>query len=125
MSDATIISSLPPLNAVADGWRARREWLMLGAVLLALAAFVGWSRYSAHQAIETQERARLEAQARAIDENLSRQVYGAWRALESVREDLHYLLSDESGAGRASRRLLALSDAMPGVRTISLLDAQG
>ena len=125
MSDPAIRSSLRPINAVADGRRTRREWLMLGAVLLALAAFVGWSRFSAHQAIETQERARLEAQARAIDENLSRQVYGAWRALESVREDRHYLQSNEGGSGHASRRLVALSDAMPGVRTISLLDAQG
>jgi PAS domain S-box-containing protein len=105
--------------------RARLEWVLLALALLLAAALLAWGRVAAHREVLVQERKRLEVQARAIDENLSRQLIGAWRALESVREDRHYLLSNESADRRASRRLSALSDAMPGVRSIGLVDPDG
>src|SRR3990167_3122690 len=105
--------------------RARLEWGLLALALLLVAALLVWGRVAAHREVLVQERNRLEVQARAIDENLSRQLVGAWRALENVREDRHYLLSNEAADRRASRRLTALSDAMPGVRSIGLVDADG
>ncbi|WP_341892817.1 PAS domain S-box protein [Variovorax sp. YR752] len=105
--------------------RARRDWVLLALGLLLAALLMAWGRVAAHRAVLAQEQARLEVQARAVDSNLSRQLIGAWRALESVREDRHYLLANELADRRASRRLQALTDAMPGVRSFALVDADG
>ena len=111
--------------AAAAARRARRDWLLLALALLAALLLLAWGRTVAYRGVLVQEQVRLEVQARAIDENLSRQLVGAWRALESVREDRHYLLANEAADRRASRRLAALSDAMPGVRALALVDADG
>ncbi|MFT3956447.1 MAG: PAS domain S-box protein [Piscinibacter sp.] len=105
--------------------RARRDWVLLVLALLLAVLLLAWGRLAAYREVLAQEQLRLEVQARAIDENLSRQLFGAWRALESVREDRHYLLANEALDGRASRRLVALSDSMPGVRSFALVDSDG
>ena len=112
-------------DAASASRRRRQEWLLLGVAMLVAAVFVSWGRYAAHRAVDTQERARLEGQARAIDENLSRQLIGAYLALGSVREDHATLWKATELPERASRRLKAMSEAMPGVRTLTLLDADG
>jgi PAS domain S-box-containing protein len=121
-------SDVPRPTQAAPSPGARRvgyEWALFAAVLLAVGIFAAWSRYAALGAIEVQERNRLEVQARAIDENLSRLLVGSYRALRSVREDRNRLWSAQELSERASHRLKALSDAMPGVHTMSMLDAGG
>src|SRR3972149_10925400 len=104
--------------------RYQIEWMLLGTVLLILGGLVGYWLYSERDQIESQEWNRLQMQARVIDENLGRQLKGVNNALAGVRND--YPLSDrKSIAPEASRRLKALADAMPGVRTMLILDADG
>ncbi|MEO5770514.1 MAG: hypothetical protein ABIQ29_00450, partial [Burkholderiaceae bacterium] len=63
-------------------------------------------------------------QARVIADNLARQIEGTSNALDGVRDDLR--LWDRSDLARAAgARLKALNDAMPGVRSMHILDAEG
>ena len=103
--------------------RARQEWLLLVAVLLAMAAFLGWNRWTEWHAIDREQRALLQAQALAIDENLTHQLSGAAAALRALRAELPERPANERAA-YAARRLTALADAMPGVRTMAWLDGQ-
>ena len=62
-------------------------------------------------------------QARVIDENLGQQLKGITAALENVREKVETLPA--SHLPQVSERLKALTDAMPGVRTMLVTDAGG
>jgi PAS domain S-box-containing protein len=104
--------------------RSRREWGLLVGALLALFAYVVWSRYTAWQAVEAQERQRLEVQARVADENLARQLVGAYEALNSAREQVP-VWRPRGLTVAASRELRALADAMPAVGIMTLLDTEG
>ena len=104
--------------------RYRIEWMLLGTALLILGALVGYWVYDERGRVEALERDRLQVQARVIDENLGRQLEGVNNALAGVRND--YSLSNRKSIGAAaSRHLKTLADAMPGVRTMSILDAEG
>jgi len=98
--------------------------MLLGTALLILGALVGYWVYDERGRVEALERDRLQVQARVIDENLGRQLEGVNNALAGVRND--YSLSNRKSIGAAaSRHLKTLADAMPGVRTMSILDAEG
>ena len=98
--------------------------MLLGTALLALGALTGYWLYAERNRVESRERNRLQTQARVIDENLGRQLEGANNALVGVRND--FPVSDRKNMGQAvSRRLKALSDAIPGVRTMLVFDAEG
>ena len=98
--------------------------MLLGTVLLVLGALIGYWLYTERDHVEARERDRLQTQARVIDENLGHQLEGVNNALAGVRND--FPLSDGKNIGPAvSRRLRALSNAMPGVRTMLLVNAEG
>jgi len=104
--------------------RYQIEWVLLGTALLILGALIGYWLYEEHGRVEALERDRLQVQARVIDENLGHQLEGVNNALAGIRNDLPRLDSRNIGPA-VSRRLKALSDAMPGVRTMLLVDAEG
>ena len=63
-------------------------------------------------------------QARVVDDNVGQQLDGMYRALASVRDE--FLATPvHSVSTLLSVRLKALSDAIPGVRSMVLLDADG
>ena len=100
------------------------EWMLLVFALLVLGAVVAHSLYQERMQIETHEHEQLQVQAQVIDDNLARQLQGASNALAGVRND--FPLSDIRNTWpTASRRLKALSDAMPGVRAMGIFDAKG
>jgi PAS domain S-box-containing protein len=102
----------------------RQEWLLLGAVLLAVGLFGFWNRFSEHRSVEAEQRHLLAAQAQAVDQLLVLQLTGAAAALRGVRQDLALWADDPRGVF-ASRRLKALSDVMSGIDRMMWLDAQG
>jgi len=97
--------------------RYQFEWLLLGVVLLVLGALIGDWLYAEHNQIENLERDRLQVQARVIDENLGRQLEGVNNALASIRDDLL--------RWNGNTMSVVLSDAMPGVRTLLITNAEG
>lgn len=105
--------------------RKSTQWKLLLGVLAFFAALVATSLYYERQTLIADQQQRLAAEARVVDENIIRQIEGVGNALTSVLGDLAYLegLGDEAAA--IGRRLKALSAAMPGVRTMNVLDANG
>ncbi|MEK7737702.1 MAG: PAS domain S-box protein, partial [Pseudomonadota bacterium] len=101
------------------------EWLFLGMILLALGGFVAYSLIKEYHHIDLQERQRLLAQARVVDENLGRQLHAVNLSLASVISEVPYWKGKPDGAERANRQLKTMGDAMPGVRTLSIIDSNG
>ena len=99
------------------------QWLLLGTGLLILGAFIGYALYLDYSRVDAQERDRLQVQARVIDENLDRQLQGINDALAGVRDGFPPPVN-KSAANAASRHLKVLSDSMPGVRTMLLVDGR-
>ncbi|MEO6897038.1 MAG: diguanylate cyclase [Caldimonas sp.] len=100
------------------------EWLVLVVALGIVGAMIGWSLYKSHQTLDATERDRLRSQARVVDENVGQQLDGVNLALASVRGE--YLTTPRySVSTLISMRLKALSDAIPGVRSMIVVDADG
>ena len=100
------------------------EWMLLMIVLGVVGAMIGWSLFKAHDALDATERDRLRGQARVVDDNVGQQLDGVNRALASVRDE--YLTTPlYSVSTLISMRLKALSGAIPGVRSMVLVDADG
>lgn len=102
----------------------RFHWMLFAVCLLILGGFVAFSLYGDYQTLTNQERDRLETQARVIDENLVRQLDSVNRSLVGIRNDLSFW-QDAKGGAIGTRRLNAMSDAMPGIRTFLVIDANG
>ena len=100
-------------------------WLLLGAASLTIGSIVGWNIYSERARIDAEERSRLRTQVDVLEQNLGRQLLATSHALDSTRNDLPFLTKQKDGKALVNRRLQAMSDAMPGVRTLLLLDAEG
>jgi len=105
--------------------RLLAEWLFLGMALLVLGGFIAYSLYQDYRRIGIQEGQRLAAQANVVDENLGRQLSAVNLALVSILGELPYWDSKPDGRERANRRLKSMGEAMPSVRTLLILDADG
>lgn len=102
------------------------QWLFLGVALLLIGSAIGWNLYAERNAIDARERERLATQAKVIAENLGRQLLATNSALDSIRADLPFILKDlKDGKAQLNRRLQAMCDAMTGVRTIVIMNADG
>ena len=104
--------------------RFRAEWLAASVLLMLFGVVLAAALYRQHHIVEAQEGDRLQVQARVVGENLIRQLEGANNALAGVRDELEHSRSGGLDAA-TSDRLELLSHAMPGVRTMVVLDAQG
>jgi diguanylate cyclase (GGDEF)-like protein/PAS domain S-box-containing protein len=109
---------------IAQIRRFRVEWLALGGLMFLLGVVLSAALYRERNALGAQESDRLQTQARVVDENLIRQLEGANSALIGVRDELEHAGSGVADA-TLSDRLKLLSDAMPGVRTMVVLNAHG
>ena len=101
------------------------EWGMLTIGLLVLGAYIGWNIYADRLKIDDTERERLATQVRIIDENLGRQLKTANNALTTLQLDIPHLLGQNDGAALLNLRLQSLSNIMPGIRTMTVMDAKG
>lgn len=102
----------------------RSQWLILALALTILAGVFAYQTFTAHRDITHQEQLRLQTQARVIALNVERQLEATELALTSVIKDMPYLLRHED-IKLTNRRLQALADAMSGIRTMFVLDAEG
>ncbi|MCK2088960.1 diguanylate cyclase [Thauera aromatica] len=117
------------LFSTASGAAWRRpfamEWILLAGGLFVVASFLAFSLDEERRVTDTREHERLTTQARVIHDNLARQLEGVNRALESVLDDLPLWQGQSSGMAHANRRLRAFTEAMPGVRTLIIMDEKG
>ena len=103
---------------------ARQQWGLLGGVLIAVGVLGAWELHRARRAVEDDQRHLLAAQASGLDANLSQQLIASAAALRSLRDEIVEWPLHERAA-RVTPRLKSLDAAMPGVRTLILIDANG
>jgi diguanylate cyclase (GGDEF)-like protein/PAS domain S-box-containing protein len=101
------------------------QWLILGLGLLALGGAIGYSITREYNRIDALEQERLMTQAKVVDANLEHQLVSLNMALVSFRNDLPYWKAKKDSKTLINRHLKAMSDAMPGVRTLHITDAEG
>jgi len=102
-----------------------RQWLALAAILASLGTILAGGLYREYRAVRDTEIDRLRAQVRAIDLNLGRQIEAADASLLRFMEDLPRWRQGEGFDEEAARRLVALEEALPGIRTFVVVDAPG
>jgi len=101
------------------------QWLILGLALLALGGVIGYSITHEYNRIDALEQERLTTQAKVVDANLERQLIALNLALVDIRSDLPHWKAHKDGKAMLSRHLQAMRDAMPGVRTLLITNAEG
>jgi diguanylate cyclase (GGDEF)-like protein/PAS domain S-box-containing protein len=107
----------------ASSRRYLAEWLALLLALALAVALIGFELERRRASVGEGERERLAVQARVIDENISQQLDGINKALLSICAE--YAQGPGERPGSSSARLKTLSDAIPGVRNLFMLDATG
>ncbi|WP_301101844.1 response regulator [Propionivibrio sp.] len=100
----------------------RVEWLLLGGALLLLGVVISFFLHAHYREIDTGERERLSVQARIIHDNIARQFDTVNRTLVGIRDEWP---TAKGEMGQTNHRLKVFADAMPGVRTLLILDANG
>jgi len=115
---------MPPVAPTHLTRRNRRERLWLLLAMVAIGAWAVANRLGRLDAIEKQEGTRLAMQVQGIALNLEQQLLGVQAALQGVRDDLPQWMAAELPRG-LGRRMDALCAAMPGVRSMMLVDAGG
>ena len=101
------------------------QWLLLAAVLLLVGGGTGAHLYADLRATDAGERVRLERYGKIVEANLSDQLRSTSNMLKSIRGDLPYLSAQKEGVALVNHRLESMSNVMPGVRTLLILDATG
>ena len=102
----------------------RNQWLMLTLSIVIFAAVISYNIFTSHREVTKHEHHRLKTQARAIALNIEQQLEATNLVLETIIKDRDYMLEHDD-INLANNRLKVLADAMPGIRTLFLLDAEG
>lgn len=102
-----------------------RQWLVLGGIWLLFGAAIGLNLYTDYNSTESNERERLTGLSRVVDENIQVQLGATHEALKSIRADLALLKAQRDNKSLINLRLKAMTDAMVGVRSLFILDANG
>lgn len=119
---SSVCASNADLTALQNNIRS--QWLILILVLAILAGIFGFQSYSSHREITSQEQQRLQTQARVVASNIEWSLEATNLSLSSLIKDMDYLRHHDN-LQLTNRRLQALSDAMPGVHTLFVLDQNG
>ena|GEM_PF-7044126 len=97
------------------------QWLILGVAFLTLGSVTCFNLYLERGRTQSREQARLLTQARVIQENIGQNLMATKDVLKGLRKSLPKGQSNPD----LNDRLKVLSDAIPGVRTLFILDATG
>jgi len=97
------------------------QWLILGTALLMVGFAVGYGLYQERGRIETREQERLLAISRVIQENVEHNLVSVNRVLADLRKEV----AADPVQAKFNERLATLTEAMPSVRTLLLLDGTG
>lgn len=100
------------------------QWLWLGFALLTLGILIALNLYMEHGRTMAREQDRLSTQSRVIAENMEQQLASANHALMSMRGEIGHL-EQPLELPHVRQHIVSLSSAMPGIRTLNVLDADG
>ncbi|MBI2276521.1 MAG: diguanylate cyclase [Dechloromonas sp.] len=97
------------------------QWVILGIALCTLGGATGFNLYVERGRIESREQGRLLTQAKVIQDNVEQNL----NAVSRVLADLRGRLSQYKGERDLSDALTLLIHALPGVRTLLVMDRDG
>jgi PAS domain S-box-containing protein len=100
------------------------QWFILILALAIIAIVIVYQSFTTHRAITIQEQQQLLTQSRVISSNMNRSLESADLVLQGLVIDLPNFTATKNSAG-VIRRLKALTNAMPGIRTLLTLDEKG
>ncbi|MDD5285209.1 MAG: PAS domain-containing protein [Desulfuromonadaceae bacterium] len=101
------------------------QWVILALSLLAVIGTISYSLANQYDLIESEVQSRLEILTKVLDENMAHQLNATNIALVDILRDPAYRKKTRDGKLLANLMLRTMCDAMPGVRTINILDAEG
>jgi PAS domain S-box-containing protein len=101
------------------------HWLILGLGLLVVGGAIGYAIVHDHNLIDVLEQDRLMTQAKVVDVNVEHDLESINMALGGIINDLPYWKTQKISKALVNRHLKAMSDALPGVRTLLITDAEG
>jgi signal transduction histidine kinase len=106
--------------------RSLAEWGFMLSMLVLLGAGMAWRMYVEWEAIDRDERDRLATQARVLHDNIVQQLNHVNLALVGLRDEFTVAGQTlKSNPATLNHRLNVLRDALPGVRTLLVIDAKG
>ncbi len=120
-----MIHAMPTASNHLRSNQTFKEWLLLVLVLVAIGGDFGYTLYQNHGRIDVRERERLSHQGTVVSLNLSRQFSAINSTLKSILRETPDWKRHKDGQSLATQHLKALNDAMPGVLTFLILDADG
>lgn len=106
------------------GLSGLEKWLALAIALFILGGLIFANLQIERERTGMREEERLLVQAKVIADNMEFQLTAASRALTSIRNTLARR-GAAAGGGDISDDLAALSNAMPGIRTLLVIDVSG
>lgn len=101
-----------------------KQWLLLVTVLFFLSVMIVLNLYVNYQRALERESSRLETQARVLAENIQYQLISANNALSIATDKLKYLQNQRQMA-EIQIQLKTITDSIPGVSHVGILDADG
>ena len=101
------------------------QWLVLAVALLLLGAQLIYDQYQTRQRIEKEAISRLENHSLVVVEEIERRLNSINVVLEKLRETVAVQLTHSGGKAIVTRELTTLTQALEGVRTLSVFDVSG
>ena len=97
------------------------QWILLFLALVIIGCTIGVNIYKEHQDTGMREQDRLLTQNKVISENISKNLEATNSVLSLLQEESYRTDSDQ----KLNERLRLIAEAMPGVRTIIVLNKRG
>lgn len=113
----------PPPPTLAQ--RSAHEWRWLAGIFLLLGVLLALNLWQAWRDVEQRERVRLAQQARTVHDNVALQLRAIDQTLSGIVAQLPRWRARGDEGISLNERLRAFSEAMVGVGTVNLIDAQG
>ncbi|MDF1613686.1 response regulator [Desulfurivibrio dismutans] len=101
------------------------EWLLLGGLLLLLAVIPLYELVNERREIEERERERLAKQAEVVHDLIVHHLYGVDLTLRVLLAELPQWQARPEGPAAGVPLLQAFVGALPGIRTLLILDGEG
>ena len=101
------------------------QWLMLGIALLLLGSLIAYDQYQAHQRIEAEASSRLDNHSLILLEELERRLNSIDAVLVQLRDTADVQLSHSNGRQVLATQLSTLVQALEGIQSIAIFDADG
>lgn len=131
-SESLPAAAAPPAGVALPGGQGptiRRiflaQWMIVGLALLAIGSIITHHLREQRQYIESIAQDRLSLGARSIAVQLERRLASINIALIDLKTSLPYLRAQANGETLVAMSLHAFHNAVDGVRTVMIIDAQG